>query len=106
MRIFCSSCIQIQPIFKDFPESPPSKGTDPIKERSIASGNTSTGIKRPHRPESKGPLSKAQSGKEEEHPRKGLKECSLAHYFSIGNYTPFLGFFFKYIVFFIHIPQI
>lgn len=55
-------------------------------------GNTSTGIKRPHQPESKEPWSSAETGKGLEHSQKVLKESSTINYLSIGKYRVFFHF--------------
>lgn len=78
-------CSQIQPVYKDFPKGLPSKETNTQKDGNMTLGNTLTGIKRPHQPESKEPQSSAETETEKglEHSRK---ESSNINYLSIGKY--------------------
>lgn len=87
-------CIQIQPVYKDFPKVLPSKETNTQKDGNMTLGNTLTGIKRPHQPESKEQQSSAETETEKgyEHSRKVLKESSNINYLSIGKYRVFFHF--------------
>ena len=78
-------CKQIQPVYKDFPNVLPSKGTNTQKDGNMTPGNTLTGIKRPYQPESEEPQSSAETGKGLEHSRKVLKESSAINYLLIGK---------------------
>lgn len=84
--------MQIQPVYKDFPKVLPSQGTNTQKDGNMTPGNTSTGIKRPHQPESEEPQPSAETGKGLEHSRKVLKESSTINYLSIGKYRVFFHF--------------